>query len=528
MYDNDILLLENSPSLVQIYTELLKDEPLNIKHLNHFDEVLPAIASSSAKLLIMDVSMPSLNILQAMGTISGKGVKVILSYDQSQGDNLTRYIQPDCAVFLAKPFSAQGLISAIRQVMPANVSEMSGFSAAVSQQHSQQQLLQHPLVQQQANALFSDLASKPPDHSTQYLVKRKKFHGFIGSSTAMQSIYQTIEQVAPSNAPVFISGDSGTGKEVCAQTIHQCSDRAKQPFVALNCAAIPHELVESEIFGHIKGAFTGAVKDRVGAAMQANGGTLFLDEIAEMDIELQAKLLRFIQTQSFQRVGDSRSQKVDIRFICATNRHVQSEVEKGRFREDLYYRLNVINLHLPPLRKRGNDVVEIAQAFLQRFAKEEGKTIAAFSKATQNALLMHRWQGNVRELQNAIRRAVVLCRGDEISLDLLGIHPPSIKQTSQQKSAEPVVYLKRYGEQHKPVVDIGSSPEKKPIIPTTIKTLHEVERESIQQAIAVCDGNIPKAAVMLDVSPSTLYRKLQAWERTADQLKIEKTQVAPQ
>lgn len=200
---------------------------------------------------------------------------------------------------------------------------------------------------------------------------RRSYYGFIGSSLAMQAVYHIIDAAGPSKATIFITGESGTGKEVCAEAVHQRSPRAKGPFVAINCAALPRDLIESEIFGHRKGAFTGAVADKIGAAERANKGTLFLDEICEMDVELQAKLLRFVQTGTFVRVGGTEVESADTRIVCATNRDPVQEVRAGRFREDLFYRLHVVPIHLPPLREREEDVGEIARALLEKYAKEE-------------------------------------------------------------------------------------------------------------------------------------------------------------
>ncbi|MEN0078233.1 MAG: sigma-54 dependent transcriptional regulator, partial [Pseudomonadota bacterium] len=230
----------------------------------------------------------------------------------------------------------------------------------------------------------------------------------LGRSAAMRGVISLIDRFAPSTAPVLVTGESGTGKEVCAQALHSRSVRASAPFVALNCAALPKELMESEIFGHVRGAFTGADSERVGAAMAANGGTLFLDEIGEMDISLQAKLLRFLQTGEVKRVGSDAVTRVDVRIVCATNRLLPREIAAGRFREDLYYRLNILSVHMPPLRARGRDIIELASHFRSAACAEEGRTGGGFATDALEALANHRWPGNVRELQNIIRRAVIL------------------------------------------------------------------------------------------------------------------------
>jgi len=270
--------------------------------------------------------------------------------------------------------------------------------------------LRHTLERQQLTKIVSTLS----DDGT-----RTEYNGFIGSSPVMQAVYRIIDNAAPSSATVFITGESGTGKELCAEAIHRQSPRKNKPFVTLNCGAIPENLMESEIFGHVKGAFTGAIANREGLAKQADGGTLFLDEICEMDPALQVKLLRFIQTKTIQKVGGAEVEQVDVRFVCATNKNPWNEVNAGRFREDLYYRLHVIPIHLAPLRERGDDVMKICDQFLVEFSKEEGKNFSAFSDEARETIVAYDWPGNVRQLQNAIRNAIVLHDGEEVTAEML-------------------------------------------------------------------------------------------------------------
>jgi two-component system repressor protein LuxO len=315
-------------------------------------------------------------------------------------------------------------------------------------------------------------------------IDRPGFHHFIGGSPAMRALYEQIKRVAPSRAPVFITGESGTGKEVCAEAIHACSARPQGPLIAINCSAIPRELMESEIFGHVKGAFTGAHEERPGAAELAHGGTLFLDEICEMDLALQAKLLRFAQTGTVRRVGDTRLRHVDVRFVCATNREPAREIEAGRFREDLYYRLHVLPLRLPALRERAGDVVLLARAFLARFAEEEGRHFHGFTAEAEAAIQGHAWPGNVRELQNVIRRVVVLHDGERVRADMLALASP-----------------------HEAARDTGPLPRAE----GGIDPFWRQEQRIIEQALAAFDGNTLKAAHALEISPSTIYRKRQSW-----------------
>ncbi len=333
----------------------------------------------------------------------------------------------------------------------------------------------------------------------QHATHRDSFHGFIGSSPAMQSVYRMIESAAASKATVFVMGESGTGKEICAQSIHDLSARARGPFVALNCAAIPRDLMESEVFGHVKGAFTGATADREGAAKRANGGTLFLDEICEMDLNLQGKLLRFLQMGSFQRVGGSRVEEVDVRIVCATNRDPWHEVEAGRFREDLYFRLHVIPITLPPLRDRENDVLEIARSLLALYSQEEKKSFVTFTPESERILLNYDWPGNVRQLQNIVRNLVVLNQGTHVIPEMMP--PPVGGRWARPQGFQRVATL--------PLSIHGRESLSGDI--SRIRPLIEVEREAIEKAITLCDGNVPKAAALLGVNPSTLYRKRQSW-----------------
>lgn len=324
-----------------------------------------------------------------------------------------------------------------------------------------------------------------------------QFHEFIGGSAPMRKVYQSIQTIACSAATVFITGESGTGKEVAAEAIHREGQRAAAPFIAINCGAIPENLLESELFGHVKGAFTGALDDRIGAARAADGGTLFLDEICEMELKLQVKLLRFLQTGMIQRVGESTPEPVDVRVICATNRIPAEEVAQGRFRADLYYRLNVIPLGLPPLRERGDDVVQIAKALFRRFASEEGRDITRLSENSVAALTSYDWPGNVRELQNTIRRAVIMGEEPQLGLDLATNSPDGAIQSSQQFRAIP------------PEIAPTSSPTFAGL------TMEAIEEIVISERIKTMEGNVAKAARSLAISPSTVFRRLERWNAAA-------------
>ncbi|PZN92132.1 MAG: sigma-54-dependent Fis family transcriptional regulator [Alphaproteobacteria bacterium] len=329
------------------------------------------------------------------------------------------------------------------------------------------------------------------------LSARDGFQGFVGRSNAMQTVYRAIESVADSKATVFVTGESGTGKEVAAEAIHNASRRSKRPFIAINCGAIPENLLESELFGHLKGAFTGAIENRPGAARDADGGTLFLDEICEMELKLQVKLLRFLQTGMIQRVGSSRPEPVDVRVICATNRDPAAEVAAGRFREDLFYRLAVIPLEMPPLRDRGDDVVMLAEAFLERFAAQEGKRFDPIGADLRTRLLSGNWPGNVRELQNVMRRAVVMSPGPVLTLATFAGGSVGAQDGQRAQVGAPVL----------PVPGV-SEPSAEAF---AHMTLDAIERWAIEAAIARADGSLRKAAHALGLSPSTLYRKRERW-----------------
>jgi two-component system response regulator PilR (NtrC family)/two-component system response regulator HydG len=303
--------------------------------------------------------------------------------------------------------------------------------------------------------------------------------GVVGRSQAMQEIFALLRRLETSNAGVLITGESGTGKEVIARAIHHHSPRRAAPFVAVNCAAIPDTLLESELFGHKRGAFTDARSDRAGLFVEANGGTIFLDEIAEMPIGLQPKLLRVLQEREVRPLGASRPERVDVRVIAATNLDIEARLKQGRFREDLYYRLNVIHVHLPPLRERTEDVLPLAEHFLARSASRAGKAVEGFREAVKKLLLGWRWPGNVRELENVVERAVALAEGRMIEpADL----PPAMRE---RKNQDRLAAALAQG-----------------------LTLEELEREYIERVLEAEGGNKTRAAQRLGLDRKTLYRKL--------------------
>lgn len=461
-----VLLIEDDQSVAKLICRYLDDENIHIEHIDNGTEGLAYIESKLPDLVLLDLNLPDVDGLDILKKIHLEKIpsEVIIITGHGNVNVVVDAMKYGAFDFLTKPFDGERLTVSIN-----NAIEHHRLTGIVEE--------------------FEEL-------------NRSRFQKFIGRSNPMQAVYSIIENAAPSKATVFILGESGTGKELCAEAIHKISDRNKSPFVPLNCAAIPKDLVESEIFGHVKGSFTGAVKDREGAVSKADHGTLFLDEIGEMNIDLQAKLLRFLQTGQYQRVGSNSLETVNVRIVCATNRDPLNEVKEGRFREDLYYRLNVIPINLPPLRNRDNDVILIARHFLKLFNKEENKQFTQFNSEVEKAFLKYEWPGNVRQLENTIRNMIVLNKGTEISAAML---PEVITDNPEVAVSNDAVVM--------PLVEksLEEKSEKEFSI-MDIKPLWVIEKEAINKAIDVCDGNIPKAAAMLDVSPSTIYRKIQSWD----------------
>jgi len=438
---------------------------------------------------------------QCMTAGSGAAARTLLQQEQFQIILLDIYLPDINGIDLLRQIRNLGENSII-----ITMTSQSNIALAVeAMRHGAYDFLEKPVAHERLwatleNALrHHQLTTTLDDYQKSF--KRDRFHNMIGASLPMQSLYRIIESAAPSKATVFITGESGTGKELCAEALHQQSPRHDGPFVALNCAAIPKELMESEIFGHVKGAFTGATHDRDGAASRANGGTLFLDEICDMDLELQSKVLRFFQTQRFQRVGGHQEESVDIRFICATNKDPMEQVKRGLFREDLFYRLHVIPIEMPPLRERGDDILLIAREFLALYSLEEGKEFSSFSSDVEGIFLCYEWPGNVRELQNTIHNIVVLHNGTTVTRAML----PAVLRTIQPLC--PLPFHENGGRKTVPVSGGHDTEQEGPVMP-----LWQVEMETIEHAIQLCDGNINRAAELLDINPSTIYRKRKRWE----------------
>jgi len=481
MAPRTILIIEDSPSLAMTCQAQL--EPLG--HLVMVAEdgrsALAILRSRPVDCVLLDLKLPDMDgidILEQVHAWPTPPAIIVMTANASLA-TAVRAVRGGAFDYLVKPFAAARLTTTVE------------------------------------NAL-STVALRREVETLRQTVEHAEFVDFIGRSAPMQAVYRTLAAAAQSTASVFVTGESGTGKELAADALHKLSPRRDRRLVALNCGAIPRDLMESTIFGHVRGAFTGATADQEGAAAQADGGTLFLDELGEMDPQLQTKLLRFIQTGTYQRVGDSQTRKADIRFIAATNRNPLEAVRDGQLREDLYYRLNVVPVRLPPLRERGEDIVLIAERFLRQFAKEEHKAFTAFTPEVQARLLSYRWPGNVRQLQNVVRNVVVLHDGKIVTPDMLPVMDvaaagiaPIIDPVSAPISApvtEPVTV---------PTITATGTHAAFPGLPTTVDAIEPLtvaERRYIEHAIAVCGGNLQLASRKLKISASTIYRKKEAWE----------------
>ncbi|KLV10751.1 sigma-54-dependent Fis family transcriptional regulator [Photobacterium ganghwense] len=464
-----VLMVEDTASVATLYKSYLNPLGVAVTIVGTGSDALAFIKDTVPDLILLDLRLPDMTGLEVLEAVKNDypNVPVVIMTAHGSIDVAVEAMRYGAQDFLIKPCEADRLRVTVNQALKEEQRKSEGQTTS-----------------KQTGA---------------------QYQGFIGNSLPMQAVYRVIESAASSKATVFITGESGTGKEVCAEAIHAASPRSDKPFVALNCAAIPKELIESELFGHVKGAFTGASTERQGAVEMANNGTLFLDELCEMDLDLQSKLLRFIQTGTYQKVGSSKTQSVDVRFVCATNRNPWLEVQEGRFREDLYYRLHVIPITLPPLRDRGEDVLEIAHALLALMSVEEGKNFSRFAPEVMELFRRYHWQGNVRELQNVIRNIVVLNSGEEVTLMMV---PPPINNGGVNFASprNTVVSTPLEGD---PVPSVGTS---QIVDKSQVEPLWVVEKRAIQAAIDACDGNIPRAAGLLEVSPSTIYRKLQTWQ----------------
>ncbi|WP_114966045.1 sigma-54-dependent transcriptional regulator [Alkalilacustris brevis] len=450
-----LLVVEDTPSLQKVYQAMLRTGGFPVTCEDTGERGLRSFRQLRPPVVLLDLKLPDgdgLQILSRMLEIQPQTRIIVITADNSIG-KAVKAMRAGAYEFLVKPVDECRLLGAVRNALA------SASSPAMGE--------------------YGESASADK---------------IIGSSPVMREVHDRIAAAARSMATVFITGESGTGKELFAMAVHHASGRAQGPFVPLSCGAIPLELLESEMFGHLKGAFSGALSDKLGAAAAAQGGTLFLDEICEMDPSLQVKMLRFLQTAMIQPVGAIRSRKVDVRIICATSRDPFEAMRQGRLREDLYYRLHVLPVHMPPLRARGDDVIEIAETMLRKMSEEEGRAFTGLAPEVAGLFQRLPWPGNVRQLLNVLRHVVVMHDGPLVTLAML---PAGLHRLDEPTATGPAAG---------PGLDglVG-------------KPLAEIERLVIEETIAREGGSVPRAARVLDVSPSTLYRKREAWQQQDDE-----------
>jgi two-component system repressor protein LuxO len=442
-----ILLVEDSESTAALMCAHLAQAGHRVHHAPSAAAAGRALAALDPAVLLLDLNLPDgngLSLLRRLHDQAGAAMPAVIVVTAHGGvPETVEAMRLGAFDFLLKPVEPARLAYAV--------------AAALDGVRARRQLRQ-PAADQAEDAAVP---------------------GMLGQDAAMRAVFRRIRRAAPSAAPVLVTGETGTGKELAAQALHALSPRAGRPFVTLNCAAIPAGLVESELFGHVKGAFTGALSDRIGAAGEAEGGSLFLDEIGELDAAVQAKLLRFVQSGQYRRLGGAAETRADVRIVCATHRDLRALVAAGRFREDLFYRLNVVPLALPPLRARGQDVLLLADALLAGFAAEEGSRLAGFTPGARALLAAHPWPGNVRELANLLRRLVVLEEGTQVTEAMLA---PLLAEAAP------------------PLPDLPGQAG------SDVAPMRATRRAAVQRALAASGGNVRAAAAALGIAPSTIYR----------------------
>ncbi len=441
-----ILVVDDEANARTALAELLRDEGFDVETAADAFKALGKFAAFSPDLLLTDLKMPGMDGIELMRKIHAaeQDTEVIVMTAFGAVESAVEAMRAGATDYLTKPLNFDELLIVAERA------------------------LDRRKLRADATRMRARLADR---------ASRGKI---IGDSPVMQKVFKVIDQVAPSRASVLITGESGTGKELVAEALHQLSPRANGPFVKLHCAALAETLLESELFGHERGAFTGAVSRRDGRFHIAHGGTLFLDEIGEIAPSIQVKLLRFLQEREFERVGGTQTIQVDVRVIAATNRKLANAVKDGTFREDLYYRLNVVGLEMPALRDRQSDIPQLANFFLGHFSEENGKEIDAFSDEAMDKLVDYHWPGNVRELENAVERAVVMANGRYVEAEHL---PSQIVPAAATDTA--------------------------PVIPGS--SLEEIERNAILRTLESTGGSTSKAAEILAISVRKIQYKLHAY-----------------
>ncbi len=443
---NTILIIDDEPIIRKLLARMMELEGYEVFQAADRASGLKLLTAKTPQLVLCDVFLPD-----------GNGVEMVKEIKE---------LQPETEIIL---LTAHGNI-------PDGVQAIkNGAFDYITKGDDNNKII--PII----SRAMEKINSRPvqPSGSTVVPVRESAFDTVLGHSRGLQQVIQLARKVAVTDVPVLLTGETGTGKEVFAQAIHNGSARAKQPFVAINCSAFSKELLESEIFGHKAGAFTGALKDKKGLFEEANHGTIFLDEIGEMAYGLQAKLLRVLETGEYIKVGDTKPTKIDVRIVSATNRNLKEEIANSNFREDLYFRLSVFHLHLPPLRERREDIPELAAAFLKFFAAKMGKQVKGFAADCQAWMQSYAWPGNVRELRNVIERALIIC-DDYITLDDM---PLDFRSSTLSGSAAD-----------------GDDFE-----------LAEAEHRHIQRVLQYTKGNKAEAARLLKIGLTTLYRKIEEY-----------------
>ena len=445
-----VMIVDDEPNMGDLIVTDLKLRDLDPIAYTSAEDSLHALESESIDVVLTDLKMPGIDGIELCERIAANrpDVPVVVMTAFGTLETAVAAIRAGAYDFVTKPIEMDILALTLKR--------------AIDHRQMQEQIRQ-----------LSDVVQKSTQHGD-----------LLGASPAMQRLYDELPRVAASDASVLITGESGTGKELVARSLHHQSSRKDAPFVAVNCAAFPDTLLESELFGHVKGAFTDAAKDRKGLFLQAQGGTLFLDEIGEMPVEMQPKLLRALEESQIRPVGGDQEIGFDVRLVAATNRDLETAVDEGRFREDLFFRVNVIQLALPPLRARGTDTLLLAREFLSRFATRAAKNVEDLSDPVAERLLNYSWPGNVRELRNVIERAVALTRHDKLVVDDL---PEKIQNFRSSQ------------------VFIGGQD------PSELVPLEEIERRYILHVLDAADGNKTVASRILGLDRKTLYRKLRQY-----------------
>ncbi len=464
MTNERVLIVDDEESVRWVLKKALEKEGLETALARDAAEAFERLKDNDIAVVLMDIRMPGLNGLDALERIQkeGRNISVIIMTAQSTMQNAIEAMRRGAYDYITKPFDLDEVNILVRKALD----------------------VRH--LSQEVDSLRAE-------------VREKYEGGLVGGTPAMQEIYKTIGRVAESDATVLIHGESGTGKELVARAIHFHSKRSGRPFVAVNSAAIPSELLESELFGHEKGAFTGAVARKIGKFEAAAGGTLFLDEIGDMSMQLQGKLLRVLQEREFDRVGGTEAIRTDVRVIAATHHNLEKMVRESRFREDLFYRLNVIQINIPPLRKRKDDIVPLAEHFLQKYQAGPGGIRKVFTPETLKVFRAYDWPGNVRELENAVQRAVTLSQGDKIFPDSL---PPQLFKPGHGIGLSFESFLE---EKLADLVDRLGGLEQGDIHSMVI---HRVEKPLITLVLKKTEGNQVRAANLLGINRNTLRKKI--------------------